>query len=165
MGTTTELRQALKAEIFPRLVERGFAIDQRHSPQFVDFRRTRGDRVDFIEFQWEKYGRPRVKLSFGHVSAQGTIACGVHTPAQDVGPGQAPRYICLYPRGNGSSTRHWFCQDAALWARLLGRQPRTATEVASELAALLPEVDAYLDHGQLGPHCIDHPNPPFADAA
>lgn len=165
MGTTTELRQALKSEIFPRLLERGFAIDQRHAPQFVDFRRSRGDRVDFIEFQWEKYGRPRFKLSFGQVSARGTIASGLHTPAQDVGPGQAPRYVSLCPRGSGSSTRHWFCQDAALWARLLGRSPRTAAEVVAELAALLPEVDAYFDHGRLGPHCVDHPNPPFADLA
>ncbi|WP_341891381.1 hypothetical protein [Variovorax sp. YR752] len=163
MGTTTKLRQALKTEVFPLLTDRGFAIDQRHAPHFVDFRRSRGDRVDFIEFQWEKYGRPRFKLSFGTVSAGGTVANGLHTLAQDIGPGQAPRYVCLYPRGTGSSTRHWFCQDAPLWARLFGGPPRPAGQVTAELTALLPEVDDYLLHGRLGPHCFDRPNPPFED--
>lgn len=165
MGTTTHLRNALKTDIFPRLVELGFSIDQRHAPHFIDFRRTRENQVDFIEFQWEKYGRPRFKLSFGAVSAKGTIADGMHTSAQDIGPGQAPCYVCLYPTGTGSSTRHWFCQDAPLWLRIFGRPPRPASLITAELAALLPEVDEYLLNGRLGPHCFEHQNPPFANAA
>jgi hypothetical protein len=165
MGTTTDLRRALKTEVFPLLVDRGFSIDLRHAPHFVDFRRSREDQVDFLEIQWEKYGRPRFKVSFGTVSAKGTVADGIYTSAQDMGPGQAPCYVCLYPRGNGSSTRHWFCQDAPLWARLLGRPARPASQVTAQLASLLPEVDEYLLNGRLGPHCFEHPNPPFANAA
>ena len=165
MGKTTELRRALKTDIFPLLVARGFSIDKRHAPHFIDFRRNRGDQVDFIEFQWEKYGRPRFKLSFGAVSAKGTVADGMFTPAQDIGPGQAPCYVCLYHTGNGSSTRHWFCQDAPLWARLLGRTAWPASQVTGQLAALLPEVDDYLVGGSLGPHCFARANPPFANVA
>jgi hypothetical protein len=165
MGSTTDLRRALKRDVFPLLIERGFTIDQRHAPQFIDFRRSRGDRVDFVEFQWEKSGRPRFKLSFGTVSSGGTIAHAVHTPAQDVGPGQAPVYVCLYPNGTGSSTRHWFCQDAPFWARLFGSPPRPPTEVAAQLVALLPEVDGYLLNSIMGPHCFETPNPPFKNAS
>ena len=165
MGTTTDLRRALKSDVFPRLIERGFAIDQRHAPQFIDFRRARGDQVDFIEFQWEKMGRPRFKLSFGTVSSRGTVAQGVHTAAQDVGPGQAPVYVCLYPRGSGSSTRHWFCQDASFWARLFGWPPRQCSRVTAELVALLPEVDEYFSSGRMGPHCFGMRNGSFQNSA
>jgi hypothetical protein len=161
MGTTTDLRRALKNEVFPRLIERGFSIDQRNAPHFIDFRRARGDQVDFIEFQWEKYGRPRFKFSFGTVSSRGTVGYEVHTVAQDVGPGQAPVYVCLFPRGTGSSTRHWFCQDPPFWGRLFGKPPRQPSQVTAELVALLPEVDDYLLNKIRGPHCFEMPNPPF----
>jgi hypothetical protein len=164
MGTTTDLRRALKADVYPLLARRGFAIDQRHSPQFTDFRRTRGHVVDFIEFQWEKYGRPRFKFSFGTVSASGTVGGGMHTLAADMGPGQAPSYVCLYPKGNGTSTRHWFCQDARPLLHFLGFQPRPASQVSTELVALLPEVDEYFLSGKAGLHCFEHANLPFQNA-
>jgi hypothetical protein len=163
MGRTTELRRALKSDVFPLLAERGFAIDERNMPGLVDFRRTRGDRVDFMEFQWEKYGRPRFRLSFGTVSSRGTIAQGIHTPARDMGPGQAPLYVCLYPRGTGSSTRDWFCQDAPFWIRVFGWPARAPSEVIAELLALLPEIDEYLLAGKMGPHCFATPNAPFVN--
>lgn len=164
MGRTTELRRALKVAVYPLLLERGFRIDQRHAPHFIDFRRPRGQRVDFLEFQWEKWGSPRFNLLFGSVGAAGTVGMGMHTLAEDVGPGQAPLHVSLHPRGTGSSTRHWFCQDAPFWLRLLGRGPRPAAQVCAELIALLPEVDTFFEHGRLGAHCFQHVQPAIRDA-
>jgi hypothetical protein len=163
MGRTTELRRALKSDVFPLLLERGFAIDERNAPRFVDFRRTRSDQVDFLELQWEKSGKPRFRLSFGTVSSKGTIAQGIHTPARDMGPGQAPLYVRLYPRGTGSSTRDWFCQDPPFWARMFGWPARAPSDVTAEVLALLPEIDGYLLGGKMGPHCFAMPNAPFVN--
>jgi hypothetical protein len=164
MGSTTELRRALKSQFFPLLAARGFVIDKRHGPGFVDFRRSTGSGIQILQFQWEKYGKPRFRLSFCVVGSEGTIASGHCVAPEDVGPGQAPRYASLYPTGNGSSLRHWFCQDAPLWARLLGKGPRRASRVVDELSALFPEAEEYLRSGKLGPHCQESVNPAFRNA-
>lgn len=56
MGPTTELRRELKRTFVPFMAARGFVLDNRHAPQFQNYRRTVGDRVQLLEIQWEKYG-------------------------------------------------------------------------------------------------------------
>ncbi|HEU4780891.1 MAG TPA: hypothetical protein VFS58_13495 [Steroidobacteraceae bacterium] len=154
VGRTTDLRRALKEIFIPFVRERGFEIDNRHAPGFVDFRRARGGRVEFLEIQWDNKGRPRFKFSFGSVAEAGSDCHGTRVAAGDVGPGQAPRYVSLFPNGNGSSTRHWFCQDNSFVKTVLSlRGSRPPEEVCIELLGFFPEVEAYFEYDAVGPHC------------
>jgi hypothetical protein len=169
MGTTTDLRRALKTDFFPLLLERGFVIDQRHAPHFIDFRRMVGNEVQFIEFMWDKYGRARFNVSSGVVSKLGTVAMAkpgqeFHTAVEDIGPGQAPRYIRLFPNAvpRMESTRDWFRQDVALWKRMLGMSSqRPVDHVIADLKAVFVEIEEYLSSGKVGIHCRETVNPPF----
>ncbi|MDB5795860.1 MAG: hypothetical protein JWR25_2239 [Noviherbaspirillum sp.] len=153
MGRTTEFRRELKRTFLPFMTAKGFVLDQRHAPHFMDFRRTLADRMQFLEIQWEKYGRPRFKVSVGQVSARGTISHGEHIDAKDVGPGQAPQYCCLYPQGDGSSTRHWFRQDRSFLAALIHRDSLHPPEMpVGQLLELFGEVEEYWLSGKIGKH-------------
>jgi hypothetical protein len=166
MGSTTDLRRALKTSYFPELFELGFHMDQRQAPNFIDFRRRKDDRVEFISIQWEKSGRPRFKLSFGATSSVGTFAHGKHVPPEDVDPGSAPSYCCIYPTGDGSSTRHWFRQDRPLYQRILGRgRLRPTEEVLADLRRLQPQVEEYFQTGTIGSNCRMTTNAWAANAA
>lgn len=166
MGTTTELRRALKRDYFPRLADRGFSIDQRAAPQFVDFRRIVGERLHFINFQWEKYGRPRFKFSFGMASRMGTVSHGEAVNAEDVDPGSAASYCCLYPTGDGSRTAHWFRQDQTLLKTVFtGRRMRPVGDVIDDLLRLDPQVEQFFQTEQLGPNCRQTFNRWAKDAA
>jgi len=166
MGTTTALRRALKVKFFAHLLSTGFEIDQRHAPHFMDFRRLKPDRVEFISIQWERFGRPRFKLMFGTTGRNGTISHGKHVQPRDVDPGSAPVYICLYPVGNGSSTRHWFRQDRTLWQAILkGARLRDADEVISDVQRLSSQIEAYFNSVQVGQNCRQITNSWSANAA
>ena len=166
MGTTTTLRRALKVKFFAHLLSTGFEIDQRHAPHFVDFRRFKPDKVEFISIQWEKSGRPRFNLMFGTTGRNGTISHGKHVQPEDVDPGSAPAYLCLYPLGNGSSTRHWFRMDRTLWQSILkGTRLRDANEVITDVQRLSSQVDDFFSTGQVGPNCRQIVNPWAANAA
>jgi hypothetical protein len=154
MGKTTDLRHALKATFIPHVQALGFEIDQRHAPAFLYFRRTRNGRVQIMEIQWEKYGKPRFKFSFSSISQAGASCHGIHVLASEAGPSHAPCCVCLYPTGNGSSTRHWFCQDYSLIDTFLKmRRLKQPEAVCNELLQLFPEVETYLDTGVSGSHC------------
>ncbi|MDB5177463.1 MAG: hypothetical protein JWN75_1131 [Candidatus Saccharibacteria bacterium] len=153
MGNTTELRRELKRTFMPFLAAKGFTLNQRHAPHFIDFYRTVDERVQFLEIQWEKYGKPRFAVNVGQVSTKGTICYGEHIEAKDVGPGQAPQYCRVYPNGNGSSTRHWFRQDRPMISALLTRSRLYAPEVPiRQLLDLFNEIEEYWRSGQVGQH-------------
>ena len=151
MGRTTELRGVLKTRFFPFMEAKGFSIDQRHAPNFWDFRRTVNGRVQFFEIQWDKYGRPRFTANFGHVSAKGTVCYGKRVPAADIGPGQAPEYCRLHP-GSGPSTRHWFRQDRSLLSALFKGRLHAPERPVLQLIELFAEAEAYWASGRPGPH-------------
>jgi hypothetical protein len=112
-----------------------------------------GGRIEFVEIQWEKYGRPRFVVSFGHASAKGTICFGENIAPNEVGPGQAPQYCRLHPTGNGSSTRHWFRQDRPLVSALLARSFLYPADVpVQQLIELFAEVENYFESGIVGQH-------------
>ena len=153
VGRTTALRRELKARFFPFMAAKGFAIDQRHAPHFQEFRRVVGDRIQFLELQWEKYGRERFTVNFGHASVKGTICYDKHISPNDVGPGQAPRYCRLHPNGDGSSTRHWFRQDRPLISALCARSRLyTPDQPVRQLIDLFEEVEQYWESGVVGSH-------------
>ena len=153
MGRTTALRQELKKSFVPFMTNRGFSLDQRHAPNFIDFRRTVGNRVQFFEIQWEKYGRPRFTVNFGSTSIKGTISHHQHIDANDVGPGQAEQYCRIHPNGKGSSTRHWFRQDRPVVAALFaGSRFYPPEQIVRQLMDLFVEAELYWSAGTVGKH-------------
>ncbi len=154
MGRTTALRREIKRVFVPFMREQGFQLDQRHGPHFLDFRRQAGAQMLFLELQWDKSGRPRFTVNFGKVAAEGVVIVGQHRAASDVGPGQAPAYCRLHPRGKGGSTANWFRQDRSLLSALLaGSRLHPPEQPVRELIALFPEVQAWWDSHEVGPHC------------
>jgi hypothetical protein len=90
MGRTTPLRCEIKRIFIPHLVEKGFAVDMRHAPQFFTFRRINPDAVHLCDIQWEKSGCPRFVVNFGVCGAEGLMVRGERIPPQDIFPSHTP---------------------------------------------------------------------------
>jgi hypothetical protein len=164
VGVTTELRREIKQRVFPLLEAKGFACDQRAAPRSVTFRRTTADAIHLLDIQWEKYGKRRFVVNFGRCGRAGVVVRGERVPAADVFPSFAPVNGRLQPGKGGTAA--WFRQDRSLVARLLGRPLRPASEVVSQLLELLPEVEAFWERGEVGPHLTVYPAfPGITDAA
>lgn len=159
MGTTTSLRQALKSKFVPFMQTRGFELDQRNAPHFLEFRRIHGEEMQLVEIQWEKYGKPRFKVTAASASRKGVVCHGKMIEATEIGTGQAPSYVALYPTGSGSSTRHWFRQDKSLISALVsGNRLHAPEEIVEKLTTLYPELEEYFRTREPGAHCRIHVN-------
>jgi hypothetical protein len=151
MGSTTELRRALKASFFPHARERGFALDETRQPNSTVFRRRVGDRVQLFEVQWEKYGRPRFAVHFGSCPAEGLHVDGKVLAPEETFPTWCSDAGSLQPRPRTVTSS--FRQDATFVQRLLGRPAvRDPVDVVEELFAWFPEVERYWASGEIGPH-------------
>jgi len=152
MGTTTELRRALKARFFPYALNRGFEVDAKNQPLSTTFRRKAGTRVEIFELQWDKYGAPRFAIHFGTCPAEGLHIDGKVFPPGEALPTWCPDSGSLQPRP-GTSSRSWFRQDSTLFRRLFGQQAqREPATVVEELLALFPELEGYWASGKIGRH-------------
>jgi hypothetical protein len=140
----------LKQRFFSRLIALGFLIDTTHQPMSTVFRRRRGDRVQILDVSWDKYGRPRFRVTFGTCPSAG-LTIGAETfPPDEVLPGWCPDAGNLQ-RGRGAG---WtYRQDATRLQRLLG-QPRLrpADAVVDDLLELFPELERWWQSGEVGPH-------------
>jgi len=154
MGKTTDLRRELKKRFYPFVAAYGFQIDMMHSPFSIEFRRMTAERIDVFDIQWEKHGRPRFVVNFGHCSTSGAVHFG-----EQVAPDRVLSYMGsssgrLQPR-KGSGTCAWFRQDRSFFRRVVLRhQPRTAAHVVDELLCLFPELEAWFRQQHLGPHMM-----------
>lgn len=152
MGRTTELRRAVAAAFAPVAGAAGFVTDRRWMPQTLLFRRTRADRVEIVEIQWDGYGRPRFVLNYGTCPPEGLRIEGRLHAAEEVAAGWLPDSGRLQPRP-GMGQGAWFRQDRRWFERLTGRGAlRPAAEVAAELVTLFPEVLAHFAGAPPGPH-------------
>lgn len=152
MGTTTDLRRALKARFFPYVVARGFVADHRDQPTSTLFRRVAETRVHIVGVQWEKYGKPRFAVHFGTCPAEGLHFQGRFCSPEDMLPTWCPDIGSLQPR-SGMSSRSWFRQDSTLLQRLVGQPAlRRPDDVVDELIALFAELEDYWANGAVGPH-------------
>lgn len=152
MGTTTDLRRALKARFFTHVRDRGFVIDERLQPQTTVFRRRAGGAVQIFEIQWEKYGRPRFTIHFGTCPAEGLRIDDIVHPPEETLPTWCPDMGSLQPR-RGTSSRSFFRQDRPLLQRLFGRPPlRDPAAVVDDALRIFPELERYWTSGEVGPH-------------
>lgn len=150
MGATTDLRRALRQRFFSHLTALGFLIDTTRQPMSTVFRRRDGDRVQILDVTWDKYGRPRFRVTFGTCPAAGLPIGGRIVPPEEVLPGWCPDAGTLqHGRGAGWSFR----QDARWIRRLLGRpRLRPADAVVDDVLALMPDLHRYWASGEAGPH-------------
>jgi len=154
MGNTTDLRRELKKRFYPFVAERGFQIDTANAPFGIDFRRITPDGINVFDLQWEKSGRSRFVVNFGHCPTGDIIHLG-----EQVLPGKVLSYMGtssgrLQPV-KGSGTGSWFRQDASFFRRvMLRQQPREAAEVVDELLGLFQELDEWFRNRHVGPHIV-----------
>lgn len=154
MGKTTDLRRELKKRFYPFATEQGFRIDRINSPFSIDFRRMTAEGIDVFDLQWEKYGRPRFIVNFGHCPPGGVLHHGEQIPPDRVLSYMGPFSGRLQP-GKGWGTDGWFCQDRPFFRRVVLRQrPRPPAHVVDELLALFSELDEWFRHRRWGPHMV-----------
>lgn len=152
MGKTTELRREIKRTFVPFVEARGFKMDQRYAPQFLEFRRIVGDDLQVFDIQWDKTGGRRFVVNFGKCPAAGVVFFGQAIPADGISPAHCASKGRLQP-GNGSALRNWFRQDKPWLKRLLSREPLyPAQSVIEQLIAMFPEIEAYWEQNEIGPH-------------
>ena len=152
MGRTTDLRRAIRARFFPFMLEKGFKVDLRNMPAFMDFRKITGDRVYVCDIQWEKYGTPRFVLNFGSCGPRGVICHGEEIDPNDVNPSGASSVGRLTARP-GYSLSCWFRQDRSLLRRILSwSRLRPADDVVDDLIERFSELEDYWSKGLVGRH-------------
>lgn len=152
MGNTTELRREIKRTFVPFAEARGFIIDQRYAPQFLEFRRATGGELHLFDIQWEKYGKRRFVVNFGKCPSEGIDFNGEWLSPDRVSPAHCSANGRLQP-GKGPMTSSWFRQDKPFLKRLLSRESLYPPgQVVGQLIALFPEIEAYWQAGNIGPH-------------
>jgi hypothetical protein len=139
------LREELSTRFVPLLRQRGFEGPERLAGNAVshDFRRRTATGVQVLSIQFEKYQRPRCVLNLWVAPPEGI--------EEALRRGGTVVQARVQPRP-GPSTRHWFRADRPLWHRLLGNTSTLEREAASEVVALLGEIDRFWQSQAPSPH-------------
>lgn len=152
MGNTTEMRKEIKQIFIPFALGKGFVLDQRNAPTFLEFRRKTASGIQLFDIQWDKYGRPRFTVNFGTCPLEGLMMNGKKILPEEVVAGWLSEHGRLQP-GKGTSTASWFRQDKPFIQRLLSRSKTyPASHVVSQLVGFFPELEAYWATGAVGVH-------------
>jgi hypothetical protein len=108
--------------------------------------------VHVFDIQWEKYGSRRFVVNFGKCSSDGVEFYGKKIQPEGISAAHCATNGRLQP-GKGAALRNWFRQDKPLLKRLFSREPLyPAQTVIGELIAMFPELEAYWERGEIGPH-------------
>jgi hypothetical protein len=155
MTDAHELRELIKARLFPYVEARGFIRDRSRHPLFTTFRRFVGNNAQVFNVQWDKRGAPRFVVNFGEGPKAGVSLWGRHIPGDELEPQDCPESGRLQ-RKRGPYLRCWFQTTKPLLeaVRTLERSYPVATVVDMAVAAF-PEVEAWWENRTVGPHvCI-----------
>lgn len=140
MNQTALLREAIKAQFYPFAEARGF-VRGKGASLYMPFSRQAGERTEFFEIQWEKYGRPCFVLNFG----------------EHLGPMpfnfREAEHIGRLQRWRGGSLRCWF-QLRKPWLESLRtlQWAYTPEEVAVQLITHFAELEAWWQTRTAGRH-------------
>lgn len=143
------LREALKAHLFPALIERGFTA-QKHSSLYYNFFRTDEKRVTGISVQWDHYHRPKFVVNF-HFAPLERDASGRpgFIPRGGEGAGQwqeAEKITKIFGVTTGrlhagTGYERWF--KLSCWNFYFDK--KAADTVAQSCAALLPLLEEWIE--------------------
>lgn len=151
---TQELRDAVKKLLVPHIESCGFAPDTRrvYNPDpfrhlFFRFMRKYGEKLELLEIQFDKYGRPKFVINLGVVPSQGVDYYGYHYAQENAGIAHLPQWARLCTRRFWG--RSWFGYP---FLRIpLVRNP-SAEDIVQEAIRLLPQAEAWLREGIRGPN-------------
>ena len=144
MSRTTELRDELKARLFPLAIEKGFSLDKGQGPYFRSFRKVEGGELFVFELQWDKYHRPRFVINFGQCPAADMEFGGKQLSTADICPAHTAKQGRLYPRKvRFQTTRSWFCQDRHFLLRWLGFKNRPASKVVDQAIGAFQDLEQF----------------------
>jgi hypothetical protein len=99
-----ELRSAVEQLLVPYVTSRGFEADTReiykpdpHRHLFKRFLRKNGDKLELLDIQFEKHGRPKFVLNFGVVPPEGVHYYGHLYTQQNAGVAALPVWgrLCM----------------------------------------------------------------------
>ena len=148
MLSNKELNALLKAELAARVTKR--LLDQGFRPLGqvrggkLPFRywREASERVDMLEFQWDKYHRPSFVINFRPVEHQGDIARFKPNPRENW-----PHLYSAYFRASdgGVFGERWF--KIRLFARIFSPKP-AITRLAEKVERRVIEIDEFLKGGK-----------------
>lgn len=156
----------LRDALVPRLIGMGFravpitvngevAKELRAAFPFGCFKRRRGDWVDAIELQFDKYERPRFVFNFGRVPPTGVRWPWVQLSQDDTFASDLPDSFRLYSR---ERSIRWF---ATGWWPVPPSFQRRAERTAAHAVRLLPEIESWFETGKIGPHVVRTVTPTF----
>lgn len=142
-ATRKALVAAVHSQVKPRIRALGFESAQTRTWRNSDFKqwlvgwgwiRIRGERVDLLSIDWEKYGSPRFQIVFSSQAREDW---------------EARRWGDAYNFGSVSAGN-----GRGVWGRWFGHKQEVeeATALANERLA---ELDAYLKHGAPSPFVED----------
>jgi len=142
-----QMTKALKSELVPALNAAGF------SGTFPRFRRVSGAEIQFLSVQYDKPGTALI-LEFGsHPSGPKLTSWGEVVPEEKL----ILEYISFESRARllarvnrVSLTDDWFQFGE------FGEDVAAYRELAASLAAMLPQVEAWLATQQAGPNVLTH---------
>jgi len=160
MDTITELRREIERTLVPYALSRGFVVDRKQAPDFLNFRRCSLDKVEMFDIQWDKNGRPRFTVNFGSCPPGGLSIRGTHYAAEEVSAGwHGVSHGRLQP--TTGLKQSWFGQDdPQLEGQLADARLHTPGELVGLLLDLLREVETYWTSGTVGPHLRMMPRRP-----
>ena len=151
MSRGAALRDEMKAAFYPFAESRGF-VRGKATSLFVPFRRTRDDKAQVFDIQWDKYGRPCFVINFGEAPAGGVVFQGQRVPLDELDPVHCPLNGRLQ-RWRGGSRRTWV-QLSKPWLGTLStlRWSYSPQEVVAQLINYFGELETWWETKYEGPH-------------
>lgn len=133
------LRAAMREQLLPDLKQRGFAFSPTSKAAFpTRYTRILPNRIDTIEFQWDKYGRPFFIINFRSVESR------VDVERATADAKIAWRWNGYFRASASKSGERWF-GPRGFW-RLASHLVDVGAIVA-EARARLGEIDAFMRGG------------------
>jgi hypothetical protein len=108
-------------------------------------KRIRNEKIDIIEFQFDKYGRPKFVINFGVVPEDGvTLPWGAHIDRDEVDASACPEAFRLY---NSTFIKRWF--QLGFFAPKTGFAVRALVDTTIKLSQ---EILEWFDSKAVGKH-------------
>jgi hypothetical protein len=152
------LIQSLRTHLLPVLIKQGFeAAPPVHRgpvdrevvlgfPSWGRLIRARESGVDLIEIQFARYRRAAFRINVGVAPKEGMMTLTGHWRAEDVHVHWLNEFFEMYAL---SRWRIWFSVRHLLYR---SRTQGDYDKLALRVAGLVPELEAVLREGKLGPH-------------